>query len=674
MIATRAFLAVSLLVAMVIAFTVGCESGPIDIPSGESDQADGVVIDGVATDNVVALSTDALNTRFEYWSRVDATATSGGNTTTSTLSRTSGSDHLSISKPAGSCALSLVPYNSANQVVSGGAGTGTVTVVAGGSTDVHIKIPQVAPTIMTPQPAGLDPVGSNFTATAYVAAKDGVPSCQFWLDGVQIGSSQKTHTPSFGVTGASVGSHTAKLRATGTSGGVSESTWHLVVGGSTGLLLPPTASFTATPTSGTAPLTVVFDASASTDPDGSIVSYHWLYGDGATGSGVTSSHTYSGAGTYLALLVVTDDDGMTATTVRQIVVSSGGTNQHPMAVATATPTSGIAPLTVAFDASASTDPDGTISSYAWNYGDGATGSGVTSSHTYTSQGAYTALLTVTDNQGAVGTAVVTITVSAPGGDSEPPQVSITNPANSATVSGTVNVAASATDNVGVTGMTLYVDGSPVATSATGSVGYPWDTTAVSNSTHTIRATATDAAGNSGEYLISVVVNNGSPIVVPPPWDEWVGHTLVFYTNTGNPLGFSQMQMHATTPSGETVATVTPFFYSSSSNLELQGNFSLLTQGLAGGDVGYYDSSSTYHKYPSGVWSSGPWTFNTATDMLTMPDVYVDTDGDGSAEYQGTVTAKLTSVFSAGLRSLFTDDWSNPETRYRTYQAFDRDHR
>lgn len=76
---------------------------------------------------------------------------------------------------------------------------------------------------------------------------------------------------------------------------------------------PPVARFTVSPSSGIAPLTVLFDASGSLDPDGYITSYIWTFGDGASGSGVTVSHTYSSAGTYTVELMVTDDAGATGT-------------------------------------------------------------------------------------------------------------------------------------------------------------------------------------------------------------------------------------------------------------------------------------------------------------------------------------------------------------------------
>jgi peroxiredoxin len=84
----------------------------------------------------------------------------------------------------------------------------------------------------------------------------------------------------------------------------------------------PIPSFTRTPASGDAPLAVFFDASASIDPDGTIASYSWAFGDGASGDGVTTTHVYSDPGTFEAGLTVTDDRGTDASTVRAIDVSN----------------------------------------------------------------------------------------------------------------------------------------------------------------------------------------------------------------------------------------------------------------------------------------------------------------------------------------------------------------
>jgi PKD repeat protein len=156
---------------------------------------------------------------------------------------------------------------------------------------------------------------------------------------------------------------------------------------------------------------VSFNASGSSDSDGSITSYAWSFGDGGSSSGVTTSHTYNSASTYTAQLTVTDNDGSTDSATRTIQVSpTPVANNPPTASFTASPTSGDAPLAVSFNASGSSDSDGSITSYAWSFGDGGSSSGVTASHTYTSAGTYTAQLIVTDDDGSTDFATRTIQV------------------------------------------------------------------------------------------------------------------------------------------------------------------------------------------------------------------------------------------------------------------------
>jgi glucose/arabinose dehydrogenase len=76
---------------------------------------------------------------------------------------------------------------------------------------------------------------------------------------------------------------------------------------------PPTAHLSATPTSGGLPLTVQFDGSASSDPEGAALRHTWSFGDGTTGTGPTTSHVYGTAGTYTATLTVTDPGGLQST-------------------------------------------------------------------------------------------------------------------------------------------------------------------------------------------------------------------------------------------------------------------------------------------------------------------------------------------------------------------------
>ncbi len=169
--------------------------------------------------------------------------------------------------------------------------------------------------------------------------------------------------------------------------------------------IAPTAAFTPS----TNFLGLGVDAVASNDPDGSVTGYSWNFGDGGTATGATANHTYAAAGTYTVTLTVTDDDGATGTTSQQVTVAA----QPPANVA---PTAAFTPnanfLALAVDGSASSDPDGALTGYAWNFGDGGTANGATASHTYAAAGTYTVTLTVTDDDGATGTTSQQVTVSA----------------------------------------------------------------------------------------------------------------------------------------------------------------------------------------------------------------------------------------------------------------------
>ncbi len=168
-----------------------------------------------------------------------------------------------------------------------------------------------------------------------------------------------------------------------------------------GINEPPVAVIDASVASGAAPLAVSFSGIDSRD-DGTIVDYRWDFGDphdpGAA-SGVAATHTYTLPGTYIAKLTVTDNSGQV--TVERIAVLV--TEAPPVAtidVTNDTPPAGDAVL---FDAAASEAPTGSLSAYAWDFGDGTTATGVSASHVYTEPGYYVVTLTVTDSRGAVCT-------------------------------------------------------------------------------------------------------------------------------------------------------------------------------------------------------------------------------------------------------------------------------
>jgi len=174
---------------------------------------------------------------------------------------------------------------------------------------------------------------------------------------------------------------------------------------------PPFASFTYNPTYPEANQIVTFNASASYDPDGSIVSYTWDFGDGTplvTENDPITYHTYTSYGDYTVKLTVTDNDGLTGQTETTIHVS-----QHPVASFTFTPPDPLVHEIVTFNASASTPDGGTIVSYTWDFGDGniTTTSNPIITHAYETYGTFTVTLNVTDSEGKWNTASQQITVT-----------------------------------------------------------------------------------------------------------------------------------------------------------------------------------------------------------------------------------------------------------------------
>jgi len=177
-----------------------------------------------------------------------------------------------------------------------------------------------------------------------------------------------------------------------------------------GQILPPgtgpTSEFTyAWAGSQGAGVPVAFDASPSSSPAG-LVSYVWDFGDGTAGSGVAVQHTFAVAGTYVVRLTVTDKKGQTAWSTQRITVAPG-----PTALFTWSPAAPVHGVPVTFDGSLSwAMPPSSIVSYAWDFGDGWSGAGVTAFHAYAAAGTYTVRLVVTDGGGLIGTLTQTVIV------------------------------------------------------------------------------------------------------------------------------------------------------------------------------------------------------------------------------------------------------------------------
>jgi len=177
----------------------------------------------------------------------------------------------------------------------------------------------------------------------------------------------------------------------------------------------PRACLSATPTSGVAPLKVLFNGGCSFDRDGTISSYLLKITKGpllvnqqaGTGQPGIMEYTFTEAGDYNAELTVWDDDGASDHVSVTIRVSPQPGNLPPVACFTADRTSGYVPLSVVFNGACSVDPDGTIASYTWKISkdsaviksESGTGKPGTLGYTFTIAGNYSVTLTVVDNRG-----------------------------------------------------------------------------------------------------------------------------------------------------------------------------------------------------------------------------------------------------------------------------------
>ncbi len=156
---------------------------------------------------------------------------------------------------------------------------------------------------------------------------------------------------------------------------------------------PPIPRLTA-PASVAPGVPISLDASGSFDSDGRIISTDWDLGDGTAAGEPRVDHAYETPGTYTVRVRVTDDAGLansSAETTATVIVNAPPVPDidYPATVA--------AGETVAFDAAGSADPDGTITAYTWEMGDGTGLTGETVQHAYAAPGSYTVRLTVTDD-------------------------------------------------------------------------------------------------------------------------------------------------------------------------------------------------------------------------------------------------------------------------------------
>jgi hypothetical protein len=236
----------------------------------------------------------------------------------------------------------------------------------------------------------------------------------------------------------------------------------------------------------------------------------WIGGPGgASGTccftGSAASVKFNSTGVYRISAQAIDPRLNLSTRSSTVVkVIGGATNEPPLAAASLDTLSGPVPLTVNVDMSGSTDLGGTVQWYYFICNGGGFTAGSQSSQgscTYTTPGAYWIMLEIQDTNGNVdlmSAYVVATPAAGGGGDNTPPTVSITSPADSAIVKGTVAITANASDSgSGVKQVDFYIDNVSVGTSTGPSYAVNWNTGGlVPGSSHVLKAVATDNAGNT----------------------------------------------------------------------------------------------------------------------------------------------------------------------------------
>lgn len=270
-----------------------------------------------------------------------------------------------------------------------------------------------------------------------------------------------------------------------------------------GIILPTNpnlvADFTVSPEAPLAFQTVTFDASASTLNGAAclaLCSYSWSFGDGSTGVGRTVNYQYRTFGNLAVTLTVTDPRGAQSIKTANLVV---GAPTPPEAVIDVTPASPVVGQDVFFSAARTTSPTGrAIASYEWNFGDGSSSTGVSTSHRYSAQGSYTVTLKVTDDVGAV-TSVNTTVVVAQGGPTVAFTVLPASPRVGTTV--TINITATPTGATTIRSYAINWGDGNVETVSAATQSHIY----VASGTYVISVTATDSLGHMRTATAAITV-------------------------------------------------------------------------------------------------------------------------------------------------------------------------
>jgi PKD repeat protein len=345
--------------------------------------------------------------------------------------------------------------------------------------------PSSSPPVADAGSAQSGPEGSSFAFTGTASGGSGALSYSWnFGDGTAAvtGTLNPTHTYLI------EGQYAVTLTVTDSVGATGQASTTATVSD-----VAPTVN-TGGPYSGTAGTAIAFVGSATVPDPTDTLTYSWNFGDGSTATGQNASHVFATAGTYNVTLTVSDPAGGTTTTAATTATASDTSSSPP--VANAGPAqSGSEGSAIAFAGSA-TGGTGALT-YSWNFGDGTaavTGT-LTPTHTYLTEGRYTATLTVTDSTGASSqsSTIATVADTAPTAITGGPYTGA--PGTAIAFSGNASVP-DPTDTL--TYHWNFGDG----TTATGrNVGHTYTTI----NTYTVTLTVTDQEGHSGTATTTATV-------------------------------------------------------------------------------------------------------------------------------------------------------------------------
>ncbi|HSW85415.1 MAG TPA: Ig-like domain-containing protein [Candidatus Saccharimonadales bacterium] len=309
--------------------------------------------------------------------------------------------------------------------------------------------------------------------------------------------------------------------------------------------------------------------------------------------------------------------------------------------------------------------------------DGTTKSTVTASpYSYTwdstvvANGTHTINVIATDAAGNNSNSSITVNVN--NGDKTPPVVSITNPTNNATVSGSTSISANASDNVGVTGVTFQIDGATKVVDNASPYSYSWDTTTITNGAHTITAIASDAAGNTSTNTININVSNADTIpptvsLTSPANNATVSGGVSIAANASDNIGVAQVafQVDGLTKAADTAS---PYTYTWDSSLVTNGSHTITA--VATDAAGNTASNSVVVNVSNGDTSPPTQPANLTSTANAYNKVTLNwtasTDNVGVAGYyivrNGTTIAQTT-----GSAATYVDSTVNAQTSYN-YQV------